>query len=239
VELEAGATLALPPVTLDPEAKETGFLLASSPPGAKVFVDGKDTGITTPARLADLPVGTHKVELKNEGHAPWATQVLVSEGQLVELPVAELVAAPAADATEEVAAADEAAAEDDAADEVAPAPTRKLTARQRRIAARRARAARSASAATPKRASASRSARVASSTAAGKAGTGTLRINTRPWSNVFVDGRLVGNTPQMGIQLSAGRHRITLVNKDLGIRKMVEVTIVAGKVETKIITLTP
>jgi hypothetical protein len=187
-------------------------------------------------------VGTHKVELQNEGHAPWATQVLVSEGQLVELPVAELVAAPAAvtaEATEEVAAADEAAAEDDAADEVAPAPTRKLTARQRRIAARRARAARSASAATPKRASASRSARVASSTAAGKAGTGTLRINTRPWSNVFVDGRLVGNTPQMGIQLSAGRHRITLVNKDLGIRKMVEVTIVAGKVETKIITLTP
>lgn len=245
VELEAGATLVLPAVTLDPEAKETGFALASSPPGAKVFVDGKDTGITTPARLADLPAGTHKVELQNAGHAPWATQVLVSEGQLVELPVAQLVAAPApvtADATEEVAAADEAAAEDDADDEVAPAPTRKLTARQRRIAARRARAsrsARSASAATPKRASASRSARVASSSPAANGGTGTLRINTRPWSNVFVDGRLVGNTPQMGIQLSAGRHRITLVNKDLGIRKLVEVTIVAGKVETKIITLTP
>jgi len=242
VELEAGATLALPAVTLDPEAKETGFALASSPPGAKVFVDGKDTGITTPARLADLPVGTHKVELQNEGHAPWATQVLVSEGQLVELPVAQLVATPApvaAEATEEVAAADVAAVEDEPADDVAPAPARKLTARQRRIAARRARAARSASAATPKRASASRSARVASSSPAANGGTGTLRINTRPWSNVFVDGRLVGNTPQMGIQLSAGRHRITLVNKDLGIRKMVEVTIVAGKVETKIITLTP
>lgn len=242
VQLEAGATLTLPAVTLDAEIKETGFVLASSPPGAKVFVDGKDTGIRTPARLADLPAGTHKVELQNEGHAPWATHVSVSTGQVVELPVAELVAAPApatAEATEEVAASDEAAAQDDAAEEVEPAPTRKLTARQRRIAARRARAARSASAATPRPSSASRSARAASSSPAASAGTGTLRINTRPWSNVFVDGRLVGNTPQMGIQLPAGRHRITLVNSDLGIRKLVEVTIVAGKVETKIITLTP
>ena len=33
---------------------------------------------------------------------------------------------------------------------------------------------------------------------------GTLRINSRPWSQVYVDGRLIGNTPQMNIPLSLG-----------------------------------
>jgi eukaryotic-like serine/threonine-protein kinase len=72
----------------------------------------------------------------------------------------------------------------------------------------------------------------------GGGGTGTLRVNTRPWSKVFVDGRLIGNTPQMNISLSAGRHTITLVNDDFGIRKTVKVDIRAGEVETQVLTLT-
>lgn len=68
---------------------------------------------------------------------------------------------------------------------------------------------------------------------------GTLRINTRPWSNVFVDGSLVGNTPQMAIKLSSGRHTITLINDDFGIRKTIKVSIKAGETVTRVLNLSP
>ncbi|MBX3270073.1 MAG: serine/threonine protein kinase [Sandaracinaceae bacterium] len=70
-------------------------------------------------------------------------------------------------------------------------------------------------------------------------GTGTLRVQTTPWSQVYVDGRLIGNTPQMNIPLPAGRHQVRLVNPDFDIRETVTVTIRAGQVETLIRRLTP
>ncbi len=70
-------------------------------------------------------------------------------------------------------------------------------------------------------------------------GNGTLRINTRPWSQVFVDGRLIGNTPQMNISLPAGRHTVTLVNSEFNIRETITVEIHSGQTETRSMTLTP
>jgi serine/threonine protein kinase len=70
-------------------------------------------------------------------------------------------------------------------------------------------------------------------------GQGTLRVNTTPWSEVFVDGRRIGNTPQMNIPLPAGRHTITLVNSEFNIRERVVVNISAGQTETLIRTLVP
>jgi hypothetical protein len=68
-------------------------------------------------------------------------------------------------------------------------------------------------------------------------GTGVLRINSRPWSKVLVDGRMVGNTPQMNLVLGAGRHTVTLVNPDFGLQRVLAVTIKAGEVNTKIVEL--
>lgn len=68
-------------------------------------------------------------------------------------------------------------------------------------------------------------------------GSGALRINSRPWSQVFVDGRLIGNTPQMNVSLSAGRHQVTLVNPDFSIRHTINVTIAAGETVTRIVDL--
>ena len=70
-------------------------------------------------------------------------------------------------------------------------------------------------------------------------GNGTLRVQTRPWSQVFVDGRLIGTTPQTNIALSAGSHTVTFVNNDFGIRKTIKVTIKAGQTETQVLTLVP
>jgi serine/threonine-protein kinase len=67
---------------------------------------------------------------------------------------------------------------------------------------------------------------------------GTLQINSRPWSEISVDGRPVGNTPQRALQLSAGRHKIKLTNPDLGLSKTIRIKIKAGETVTKIETLT-
>lgn len=64
-------------------------------------------------------------------------------------------------------------------------------------------------------------------------GIGILRLNSRPWSQVFVDGKLVGNTPQMGLRLKAGSHQIELVNPQLAMHKQFQVQIEADEIVTR------
>jgi hypothetical protein len=67
--------------------------------------------------------------------------------------------------------------------------------------------------------------------------TGTLRVNSRPWSQVFVDDNLVGNTPQANLQLNAGRHKIKLVNESMGYTRTFEITLKPGQTLTKVVNL--
>jgi hypothetical protein len=106
----------------------------------------------------------------------------------------------------------------------------------RRTARRRpARRSPSSTASSASAGSASPSSASASSASGAKA---TLRVNSRPWSQVHVDGRMIGNTPQMSISLPAGTHQLTLVNPDFGLRKTVSVTLSPGETKTKIVNLT-
>ena len=66
---------------------------------------------------------------------------------------------------------------------------------------------------------------------------GVLRINTLPWSQVYIDGQLVGHTPQTNLLLSAGKHRITLVNNEMQLSKSLTVHITAGITTTHKINL--
>jgi serine/threonine-protein kinase len=66
---------------------------------------------------------------------------------------------------------------------------------------------------------------------------GGLRLNAKPWAEVYVDGKRVGNTPQTHLELSAGRHRITLQNEEYDLRKTFSVDIEAGVTKTRIIDL--
>jgi serine/threonine-protein kinase len=104
-----------------------------------------------------------------------------------------------------------------------------------------------ASARSPKRASSAHSTervpspRTRSAAPANPApvGNGTLRINTRPWSEVSVDGKPVGNTPQGNLQLPAGKHTITLNNREFGVTKTLVLQIKAGETVTRVLTLLP
>ena len=71
----------------------------------------------------------------------------------------------------------------------------------------------------------------------GDVGTGKLRINSRPWSQVYVDGRLIGNTPRTDLVLSAGVHTVTLISPDFGYKRVLAVPIKRGETVTKIVDL--
>jgi hypothetical protein len=58
-------------------------------------------------------------------------------------------------------------------------------------------------------------------------GTGWIVVNSRPWGDVFIDGKRVGSTPQAFLPLPAGLHRVE-VQRD-GFRPyMTMVTIAPG-----------
>ena len=76
--------------------------------------------------------------------------------------------------------------------------------------------------------------RVMRATMAAGGAFGILRINTKPWTKVYVDGKLKGTTPLMKIKLRAGRHKVTMLNNNKGIRKTIWVTIPAKGTKTVI-----
>jgi serine/threonine-protein kinase len=58
---------------------------------------------------------------------------------------------------------------------------------------------------------------------------GTLTIDTKPWSEVYLAGKQLGITPMVGVKLPAGTHQLELKNPSLGITKRIRVTIRPGK----------
>jgi serine/threonine-protein kinase len=61
---------------------------------------------------------------------------------------------------------------------------------------------------------------------------GSLRLDTKPWSEVFLGSRSLGITPLMGVKLPAGRHKLTLVNREQNLKKVLPVIIEPGKTTT-------
>jgi hypothetical protein len=70
--------------TTPPAAASVGWIwVRSSPPGARVLVDGSETGLRTPTRL-ELPEGQHEVRLIRRGYGTAQKSVLVNRGQTVQ-----------------------------------------------------------------------------------------------------------------------------------------------------------
>ncbi|MET0389037.1 MAG: PEGA domain-containing protein, partial [Polyangiales bacterium] len=72
---------------------------------------------------------------------------------------------------------------------------------------------------------------------AAASGMGSLRINSRPWSQVYIEGKLVGTTPQRDIPLPAGTHTVHLINPELDMRKTLLVHVAPGESITRVETL--
>jgi len=59
---------------------KTGTLMVGSKPPCKIFIDGKDTGLTTPQRAIKVAAGKHKVTLVNQQHKLKATATVSVAG---------------------------------------------------------------------------------------------------------------------------------------------------------------
>lgn len=221
--------------------------LTTVPRDAIVEVNGKRLPASaSPFVINDLePTVGHEINVKKEGYRGWTATLTVREGQTLELPLITLEP--------------EAPRPTEATEQPEPPATQERAARTRREGAK-ARAKARSKARTPAKAAAERNAKRAraskakteskkprpthrtKSTKSAKSTStpgklGTLRLNSRPWSEVMVDGKRVGNTPQMNLRLSAGAHTIKLVNPEFGLRKTIKVRIAAGKTQTRIINL--
>ncbi len=56
------------------------ILVASSPPGAKIYLDGKEQGVT-PVALTGLMEGEYRIRIERPGFASWSTTAKVSTGE--------------------------------------------------------------------------------------------------------------------------------------------------------------
>jgi hypothetical protein len=66
-------------------------------------------------------------------------------------------------------------------------------------------------------------------------GSGTLMLGSKPSCDIYVDGSNTGlHTPQRAMKLSAGKHRITLINNEFGIKETFVVDIKADGTEKAI-----
>ena len=66
------------------------------------------------------------------------------------------------------------------------------------------------------------------------AGTGTLKLTSQPWADVTIDGKRLGRqTPIYDLKLSAGPHKIVLVNNLENLRMEFTVVIKANQTTTK------
>jgi eukaryotic-like serine/threonine-protein kinase len=62
-----------------------------------------------------------------------------------------------------------------------------------------------------------------------RAKTGLLTIDTKPWTEVWEDGKELGLTPIEGLKLPSGTHELELRNPKLGIVRKVQITIRPGR----------
>jgi hypothetical protein len=202
---------------------ETGFAITSHPQGAQIYVDGRPTGLVTPARVQRLTPGLHSVQLELAGYYDTSLPAVLRDNTLLELAPVEMRPHPAV------------------SEPTAPAPVGGIV--PPLAAAAGGSHARQTDRRRWHRRSISRNAPLrrldddASDRAPAASGGGTLRINSRPWARVMVDNKLVGNTPQRRLRVASGEHSVRLENEPLNMSKTFHVTVHDGETVTRVETL--
>jgi hypothetical protein len=207
---------------------ETGFAITSQPEGAQIYVDGRPTGFITPGRVRRLTPGLHSVELKLNGFYDTSLPAVLRDGSMLELEAVQM-----RDHTPEPPAL--ASNTGGQAPLVAALPPRVSRRSARHGESRRARRHSISRNAPMPTLDAGEPAQVVEVAAPGE---GVLRINSRPWSRVFIDDKFVGNTPQRALHVAAGQHEVRLVNEQMSMSKKFRVVVREGETLTRVEMLT-
>jgi hypothetical protein len=203
-----------------------------------VSLDGNSLNQVTPLRVQSLLVGPHALELRL-GDRVWRQQITVEEGKSIELKATMPGATELPTVTTDrptVTALDpsggpgkpvaidhpptmgepkEPAVKGPGPKVVQPNPPKGVALRGPR----------------PKKRPGPTSDTPQPAAAAGN--NGYLRINSRPWTKIIVDGLDTGlNTPQTSYRVAAGKHQITLFNPQFSIKETIVVTVAPGETQT-------
>jgi len=82
----AGSTTATTTVTVTVNEEEVGYgiiQVSSTPAGAKIFLDGVDTGKVTSADLASVEEGNHTLTLKKYQYCTWESMITLEAGEIL------------------------------------------------------------------------------------------------------------------------------------------------------------
>ncbi|NLE49400.1 MAG: protein kinase [Sandaracinaceae bacterium] len=236
VEVKPGQVLEWPAIELRPEsgsgepAAEAGgregsadataeasqkvlVSFSSEPMGADIILIQGDVrrslGPTPVEAEIDTSLGRVQVEMRREGYQTWTGPLSIPSGR-------DAFAMSAALRREEASVAS-----------MDSRPAASPTRRPASTTAMRTSSAPAKSATTTTRASTS-----------GARGEGTLTVNTRPASEVLLNGRSLGYTPIQNHKVPDGIHRLTFVNESLGVRRTVSISVAPGENVRRVLDLT-
>ncbi|MEE2901400.1 MAG: PEGA domain-containing protein [Myxococcota bacterium] len=86
IKIEAGQQR-VESIKLEPNIVQASILIRSKPPGIDIFVDGKQTGLQTPATVTKLGIGSRNIVLKRDGNEVYQTQVELKTGKVEAIDV--------------------------------------------------------------------------------------------------------------------------------------------------------
>jgi hypothetical protein len=204
------------------EAKDEGGAAVDR---AEIFVDGQKVCDATPCIMRNISPGVRTIKVViADGRMSEAIQEDVRPGEesSITIPVARAAAArPMSSREKPTPAASPMPAESQAqsasVERPSPAaPSSPVTAQSTSLLP-----------ATSKPTSTSAPA----SSASASAESGMLNINSIPVAKIVLDGRALGNTPRLGVVVSAGSHTIQFIHAQLG-KRSVTVTVKAGETKT-------
>jgi serine/threonine protein kinase len=212
------------------DSRPASVHLTTAPPDARIRVDGKVLEqAESPFVIDELaPSVPHRIEVFKDGYRGWSTRLSLEPGQVLRLPLVDL--APAAVG---MPGMDMASPE---LGDISPLPQPNERSALPRVGSPPRSASNRGSAAAPRR-TRPRPEPPAAKSSPARTAPGLLRLNSRPWSQVSIDGKPVGNTPLMNLSLPAGTHSVRMVNPQFGLTKTIKLQIQPGQTLTKVIDL--
>ena len=209
--------------------------IQSKPTETSVSIDGAKRCLSTPCRVAGLPLGRELLlTLRAEGHSLWMQRVVLTRHNPKLLLRADLTPIPGyvKKTTKKKAAAARARARNKTAPRRAPGGTR--------VSARKP-----GSAPTPRtprraptRAPAGKRGKPKNITISDHGGDhAVLVVDVRPWAEVWLDGQKLGHTPLQKV-VPVGKHRVVLKNAGHKYEKAFSIRSKKGK-KVKVIDVIP
>ncbi len=221
VEVRAGQTATLS-VVLE-AAADTGFELTSVPPGGLVWLDGNamsgpDGQARTDFRAYRIPPGKHVLEIKGDPkRQPWREEIQVEPGLIKKINA--ILLPVAGEATKGAPTTPPPVTVSPGSESGTPPPAPATVRRRPRVVREE----------TEDEPAVPRTRPAPSEEAASGGGDCAITVGTRPWSEVWIDGKNTGRHTPYSESIGCGKHKLTFKRPDLSLTRTESITVRPGE----------